>query len=166
MAANKDNILIGSGTLVIGDRDLGYTRGGVTLAKSGDFLEVTPDQVTYPIITQKTTESYQISTELLEITLDNIKLAWGESADVESESLVLGAPTVDVSEFQLVFNGIAPKTGGEYGERTITFHRVVAMEYGDIGHTRDGESVIPVTFTALYDETEECIGEIEDSVSS
>ncbi len=167
MAAEVKNILIGAGTLVIGDTDVGYTRGGITISKDGDFLNVEPDQVLYPVITQKTTESYQVSTELLEVTLANLKLAWGESAAIGGgPSLSLGAPEVDVSEYTLVFNGRAPKgASGNYGDRTVTFHRVVTMDYGDIEHTRDGETVIPVTFTALYDVSEGEVGNIEDDIS-
>ena len=166
MAASKNNILIGAGTLVVDTNDVGYTRGGVTISKDGDFLDVHPDQVTYSVLTQKTSESYQISTELLEITLANLKLAWGEAASVIGDSLVLGSSDVDVQEHVVVFNGRAPKgASGNYGDRTATFYRVVSMDYGDVAHTRDGESVIPVTFTALYDETAEAIGKIEDDIS-
>ncbi len=166
---NKNNILIGGATLVVDEAHLGYTRGGVTLAKDGDFLEVTPDQRTYPVITQKTTESYQVSTELLEATLANIKLAWGEGADVEGAgtTLKLGTADVDVSEHELVFNGVSPKNeAGAYGDRTITFHRAVAMEYGDMAHQRDEETVVPVTFTCLFSEEETEVGNIEDAAAS
>ncbi len=166
MSADKKNILIGAGTLVVDDTDVGYTRGGITIAKDGEFLDVHPDQVTYPILTQKTSESYQVSTELLEVTLENLKLAWGEAGEINGTTLSLGSSEVDVTEHKVVFNGRAPKgASGNYGDRTVTFHRVVTMDYGDVEHQRDGESVIPVTFTALYDEDEGEIGEIEDDIS-
>ena len=165
MAQDKKNILIGAGTLVAGTDNLGYTRDGVTISKSGEFLDVHPDQVTYPILNQKTSETYQVSTNLLEITLENLKIAWGESAAVVGgNSLKLGTAEVDVTEHVLVFNGLAPKNlAGKYGDRTVTFHRASAMEYGEMAMTRDGETIIPVTFTCLYDAEEECVGQIVDA---
>lgn len=172
-AKDKDNVLVGAASLLMGATagaalDIGYTRDGVSINKSGEFLEVQPDQTPNPILTQKTAETYTIVTNLLEITLDNIKKAWGESATVEDAGtkLSLGVTAEELTEWVLLFYGISPKNAaGQYGERKITFYRVVTMEYGEIAHTRGAESVIPVTFRALYSETESCIGLIEDTAA-
>ena len=171
-AKDKDNILIGAGSILVGtsgaETDIGYTRGGVRLVKSGEFLEVQPDQTENPVIVQKSGETYQITTELLEVSLANIKLAWGESASVEDTgtTLSLGVSSEELDENVLIFYGLSPKNAaGQYGERKVTFHRVVTMEFGEIATQRGEESVIPVTFRALYDDDNSCVGVIEDTAS-
>jgi len=170
---NKKNILVGSASLLVGASallatDIGYTRDGVTLTKAGTFLEVTPDQVVNPVIIQKTGETYTITTNLMESTLDNIKLAWGEHGTVASSSLSLGIEATSLEEKVLLFYGLAPKTtdAGTYGERKITFYKVVSMDYGAMTSNRAAENIIPVTFRALYDDDEACVALIEDSGGS
>ena len=169
-AKDKKNILVGSASLLVGATailaaDIGYTRDGVTLTKAGTFLEVTPDQVVNPVIIQKTGETYTITTNLLESTLDNIKLAWGESGTVTSSTLSLGIEATNLEEKVLIFYGQSPKTTavGTYGERKITFYSVVSMDYGAMASNRASENIIPVTFRAMYDEDESCVALVEDS---
>ena len=166
----KKNILVGAASLLVGESailaaDIGYTRDGVTLTKAGTFLEVTPDQVVNPVIIQKTGETYTITTNLMESTLDNIKLAWGESGDVSGDMLSLGIEATNLTEKVLIFYGQSPKTTdtGTYGERKITFYSVVSMDYGAMASNRASENIIPVTFRALYSEDESCVALIEDS---
>ena len=111
---NKKNILVGAASLLVGATaeaatDIGYTRDGVTLTKAGTFLEVTPDQVVNPVIIQKTGETYTITTNLLESTLDNLKLAWGEAGDVVAKKLSLGIEATNLVEKVLLFYGLAPR---------------------------------------------------------
>jgi len=170
---NKKNILVGAASLLVGATaeaatDIGYTRDGVTLTKAGTFLEIIPDQVVNPVIIQKIGETYTITTNLLESTLDNLKLAWGEAGDVVAGKLSLGIEATNLVEKVLLFYGLAPKTTdtGDYGERKITFYKVVSMDYGAMVSNRASENVIPVTFRALYDETEKCVALVEDSGGS
>jgi hypothetical protein len=168
-AKEPKNILVGAASLLMGPKggsvtDVGYTRDGVTIAKAGDFLDVQPDQSAQPVLTMKTGETYTITTNLLEGSLDSLKLAWGEKSAIVSNKLSLGVEAKELEEYKLEFYGICPKNvDGVYGERKITFHRCVVRDYGEVAHTRDAETVIPITISALYDEVEGCVAVVEDT---
>ena len=152
---NVSNILIGAGTLNIGGRYLGWTRDGVHIEHNGELYDVLVDQEFTAMKTRRVSESYVIRTNLVEMTLENIKLAWGISdaiSDISTGSRVHfgGEPmNSDVQENTLDFYGKAPGTN-----KTRRFHayRAVSVEFGTYSANKAGETVLPVAFR-LYPDT-------------
>jgi len=166
---NAANVLIGAGNLYYGDKgevitgfsDVGYTRDGVTLERSGNFYDVNVDQEFSPVQTHMTGERMVVRTNLAEVTMQNLKLAWGFSdtittsdfSDVDGnaysgKSLQFGGPDLhqDLPEYAIVFKGKAPGTNKT---RLIRMHRCVAAEFGALVHSKTGETVIPAAFVCL-----------------
>lgn len=167
------NILIGAGNLYFGETsddntalsDVGYTRDGVTLERTGTHYDVNVDQEFSPVLTQLVGERFVVRTNLTEITLRNIKIAWGFSdavtssdfSDIDGSPLVgksiqFGSPgmTQDPAEWSILFRGKAPGTSKV---RHVRFHRCIAAEFGSLVHSKGSETVIPTAFVCLADST-------------
>jgi len=175
---DTNNILIGAGTVLINDETLGWTRDGVSINHSAIFNQVFVDQELSPLKTTKVSERYTISTNLAEITLENIKKAWGmrqEIVGVTSDfvdyggqqtknRLYFGGDPVnsDLEEYTLDFWGKAP---GSNTNRRIHFYKAVSIDYGSMPTQKGGETVLPVTFEALADSSRirgQQLGYLED----
>lgn len=173
---NSANILIGAGNIYFGAKtdgntgmsDLGYTRDGVTIERGGSFYDVEVDQELSPVLTHLVGERFVVRTNLAEVTLNNMRLAWhfsdavtaSDFSDTVSDasasyqkvgkSVQFGGPDVtqDLDEWSILFRGKAPGTSKV---RHIRFHRCISAEFGAVSHTKAGESVIPVSFVCLAD---------------
>lgn len=168
---NAANILIGTGTLYYGEKDaantgfsdVGYTRGGVNLERTGTFHDVDVDQEFSPVLTFMSAERMVVRTNLAEATQENLKLAWGLSdaitssdfSDVDGNSysgnaVQFGGPglTEDLPEYSIIFKGKAPGTDKV---RLIRFHRCIAVDFGNIVHQKNAETVVPAAFLCLAD---------------
>lgn len=147
---NQNNVIIGVGALKVDGVSVGYTSGGVVLTAKSDRMEKEVDQSYAPIGIHKVKESYDISTELAEATLDNLKLVWEQTEDVDEETdvrtLSLGMNPA-VIEHTLEFIGKSP----EGYERTFTVYKAVVWEVGKIEHKKNALTTIPVTFRILPD---------------
>jgi hypothetical protein len=100
----------------------------------------------------KQAEEFYISTSMVEATFENLRTAWGLSeaitnTNAASDNKVMhfgGSPTVPTHHIK--FRSIDRKL-------TVVFYKVVAADFGEIGHMRGSEILIPVTFKALLDTT-------------
>lgn len=162
------NILVGAGTLTIDGAAVGWTRNGVTLSNKPEvFIVEDVDQVVGGVKAVRTNEEITISTELVEATIESVKRAWAintaiDLATPDHKKLKFGGDPV-MPEHEVVFSGIAPNDK----LRTVTFWRVVGMDFGDIVNAKGDETTIPVTFRALLDMTRpvgEQIGEFDDEI--
>ena len=171
MAYNKANVIVGAATIFVDDACLGWTSGGVTVEAAAEFYNVEVDQEPNPVKSFRTKETFKIKTNLVENTLENLKIAWGIDSAIETASpvtaghrrLAFGGSNAEASEHTLDIYGNSP--GSPARERQIHFYRVVAVEFGAITMEKNKEQVIPVTFEALCDPTQsdgKQIGYIED----
>ena len=164
--ATKTNVLSNAATLLIGATggvatDVGYTRGGVSVTKSYDTRGIEADQTRFPLYNQVTAEGYEINFRLLEITADNLKDGWGESATVAGGALSLGVESDNPDEKQIEI--YAKAKNGQYVK--FTFYDCVLASTGALNYSRDDEALIEATFTALYSDTELCCGLFEEDAS-
>lgn len=144
------NVLIGVGVLKIDGASLGYTSGGVNLIPTAERMDKETDQSYAPVGVHKIRESFEVRTNLAEATLDNLKIVWEQT-----EAVVVGAGTRTLSwgmnsnviERTLSFEGKSP----EGLARTFTVHKAVVWDVGEMPHTKDALTVIPVTFRVLPD---------------
>jgi len=145
-----ENVIIGLGKISIDGVSLGYTSDGVTLVKNTDRIDKEVDQSYAPVGIHKIRESFELRTQLAEVTLANLKIAWEQT-----ESVVESSPTRTLSwgmnpavvEHTLEFIGKSP----EGYDRTFTVYKAVIWEEGEVPHTRDALTVIPITFRILPD---------------
>ena len=163
MANTKTNVLSNAATLLIGAHGgaataVGYTRNGVTITKTYDTRSIEADQTRFPLYTQVTSEGYEINFRLMEITADNLKDGWGESATVGAGTLSLGVESDNPDE--KVIKVYAKNKADQYV--IFTFYDCVLASTGGLTYSRDEEALIEATFTALYDDDEKCCGLFEE----
>jgi len=150
---NSGNVLVGISTLKVDGSSVGYTSGGVILTASADKIDKEVDQSYAPIGIMKVKESFGVKTNLAEVTLENLKIVWEQTSAITT----LGGPPAtrtlkwgmnqSVIEHTLEFKGKSPQGY----DRTFSVYKAVVMESGDISHTKDAMSLIPVTFRVLPD---------------
>jgi hypothetical protein len=152
MPVTKANIIVGAGTLKVGQygsttTDVGATRDGVEIIVERDYHDTQVDQILATIAKTETNRKITIKTNLLEATLANLAIAWGyPPGAVSSGTFSLGIPSA-TEEKKIEFVGKAPNGA----TRTATFWRCVAVSAGGVKYVKDGEVVIPVEFEVLYD---------------
>ena len=153
-------ILSGPATVLIGDvggayENIGYTRDGININKSRDTREIEADQSMYPLYVAITKEGYTIDMRLLESTYKNLGLAWDEPGTIAGLSGKLGMSSGSAPSYKKI---------KVYGKRkdsqlvTWEFLRCMPTAFGAYSFSKGGEGLIEVTFTALWDDTAECIG--------
>lgn len=159
--ADKTKILSGAATLIIDGESIGYTRDGLGVTKGIEVREIQVDQEDVAVYTKVTGQTLEISTTLVEVTLDNIKIAGGEAATVTSNSLIIGQKTDSPIEFELEFYG--KRMDGKYIKYTVPKAQVTTS--GESRFSKDGEFLLPVTFKACYDNTLGGLAKVEELAS-
>lgn len=144
------NVTIGAASITVDSVDLGFTRGGITVRFGLETKDVKADQLVGTVKTFRTDETMTLSTELLEATLENMRIAFNQPAAnlTGTTALSLGYDnSCNVNEHEIILVG----KGVSCGTRTWTFYRCVATGERDISLQREEETVIPVEFNVLKD---------------
>ena len=176
MPASATNIIAGAATLWAGAlgalepldtdvnapfddevwRDCGGTDDGVTTTVSHEWFQARMDQVIDVPESRKTARTITVATNLVEGTLENLKLALAESSEIVSggtgptafQSLELtGDDSGDVPDYAaIILRGRAPA-----GKRRLFIARkVLQTEDVESAYKKDDQWLIPVTFTAHW----------------
>jgi len=158
--ASSDNILIGAAQISLDGVDLGYTKGGTMLRYEPTFVEVEADQAVGVVKRGRANERFYIVTTLLEITLENLRIAFMlPSASLSGSTLTLGYNnSCWVDEHALVLVGEAPSCA----TRTVTITKAITFNNKEYNMQRDEESGIEVEFECLKDSNGE-FGTIVDT---
>lgn len=161
MAVTTSNVIIGACTsFQVDGNDLGATSGGVTVEKKQTFVDIQVDQSTGVVVKAVKEETYTITTELAEATLNNLQIAFGlGSAPVVSTSpanttLDLEAQGGAAIEHTLTFVGPCPPGTASYTTRTFSLNRAVNVTATKIEMARDKETLYQVAFQCLPDLTQ------------
>ena len=162
--ANVANIIVGASNLSVDGDAVGYTKGGISLEMDAEIeiIESVDDSTATALKAIKKNEKFFISTNMVEATLANIKIAWGIDTAIASDTLEFGGD-ITVPEHTLIFTGSAPDG---FTTRTATFYKAISVEYGSNAYRREGEVIIPVKFRILLDKskaTGKQLGKIEDT---
>ena len=158
MAYNKSNVIVGAATLHVDDAVVGWTSGGVSIEHEAEFYDVEVDQEPNAVKSFRIKESFKIKTNLTEVTMENIKLAWGLDQAIDGDTyegyryLPFGGSQEDLTEHTLDVYGKSP--GSPSRQRRVHFFRVVAVEFGAFAMEKSKEQTMPVTFLALIDSTQ------------
>ena len=159
---NTDNIIVGSSILCCDGICLGLTTGGTTIRLESEFGEVIADQFTGSALKFRSLERFFIATTLLEVTLDQLRIAFGYPAAnlVGGTSLCLGYNSVCYqNEKELVVKGPGPGCGC----RTWVFDRVTNVQTSvEYQMFRDQATQLAVEFEALKSCPEGSFGKVID----
>lgn len=163
--ADKTKIVRAAATVLIGPSgtptDVGYTQGGTGITKTFETDPTMADQTRFPLFQNVTSEGYDINFKLLEITASNLKYAWGEDATVSGGTLKLGEAADEPTAYEIQV--YAKNKSGNYVK--FTFYSCYLSSPGEIRFSRDEEALIESTFSATYDDTEECVGLFEEDAT-
>lgn len=160
-----DNIIIGAPSVItIGGVDIGFTQDGLTLRFEREYVDVPADQAVGVVKKARSIEKMFIATTLLEITLNNLRIAWDQppsNLSGGSATLILGYDnSCDVNEHAIVITGI----GTSCGTRTVTLHRCVSINESEYPMSREEASSISIEFECLKDPSNSNnFGQIVDS---
>lgn len=127
--------------------DLGGTSGGATLTIGQTYTPMTVDQIAMPVGSRKTEQMVSVATSMAEATLANLRmalnLASGAGTTVELDAEISNADPL----YQAVcLEGQKP--GG--GARRIYVRRTLSTESIGMAFQKDGQTLVPVTFSAYY----------------
>lgn len=131
----------------VGWTDLGGTQEGIEFTVASEYSSLTVDQVLYDIERRRTNIQVTAKTTLAEATLENLARAINNTAPVDGvltadDGLDAFAPKYTA----LLLDGIAP--GGF--RRRIILRKVLATDSVGMAYKKDGQTVIPVTWTAHW----------------
>ena len=144
-------VLSGAATLLIDDNPVGFTRDGVRITPTLATRDIEADQAFSPILIRYTSRGIEVSTSLLEITLENMRQMWNEEAEVDGgppgTSLVLGKISKTPRRLKLVFYG--EREDGKFVKFTVP--KCTAVTLGEAPFVKDGEFLLTATFRALHD---------------
>ncbi len=158
---NSINVLIGAATMWIDGANMGWTRDGLTIEHASENYFVEVDQVLNPVKGSKIKETFRIKTNLVELTLENLKIIWGIADNIDDttypgfRNLGFGGDSGALTEHVLEVRGVAPGDGIEDSRtRYVHFWKVISVEFGEMTFNKNSESIVPVTFEALLDSTQ------------
>ena len=165
MTVNPNNLLMGpakighgifgvteptnaSAAWAAGITDLGATDGGATLRLGQTYTPMTVDQTTMAVGSRLTAQEVAVTTSLAEGTLDNLRRSLNALPDLATEFEFGGALTGNEEpNYSAVFL-LGQKPGG--GPRLIVVRRALSTENVELAWTKDGKTMIPVTFTGYF----------------
>jgi phage baseplate assembly protein gpV len=138
-------------------RNMGYTTDGVEVSYEPDFGEVQVDQMLDSAKLFKQGMRVSINTTLVEASLENLLVAWGQSSDTLSGGVLTlsgGALGDEPVERSLAFVGGAPRSAtGVKSERLYYVRRALQVETSAHSLTRSDATTFPVSFRLLAEAT-------------
>lgn len=160
--ADRRNIVTAAGTICLDGVDLGLTRGGVTVVFERDFIETEADQIRGIAVRSLESERVYVRTTLLELTLENLQIAWGQPSDnlTGGTTLCLGYNAdCGMPEHSMVIKTKGPQCGC----RTFVFDTVVNVtSSSEYKMDRTESTGVDVEFEVLVDEETGEFGCIHD----
>lgn len=147
MAANSSNIVVGAATITVNGTDVGYTRDGVQIRHASDFTDIMADQANGVVKKFRNAERMFIKFTMLEITLENLKLACMQpDQNLSGSTLTFGYNDACwVAENNIVIVGKGPSCG----TRTWNATKCVITGERSIEQKRDEPQVLEVEFEVL-----------------
>ena len=167
MAVTASNLVLGSATIytapfataepadavaapAVAWIDAGATTDGVTISVSPDYTELVADQVIDRVGSRLTGRTITVSTNLAEVTLENLKVALGGGTiTTTAGKKVFDAAIANSGEpaySAILIDGVAP--GGK--KRRIVIRKALSTDNVEFAYSKDGQTVYSVTFTAHY----------------
>lgn len=171
MAIDVTNLIAGPGKLMVGlfgatepadsavnaaysgsaFTDVGATQDGVTLNVEREFFELEVDQVIDIPGRRTTKRDLQLQTNMAEPTLNNLLIALNGGTVTASASYSTYDPADDTAATQptyraLLFEGFSPRGF----RRWVVCRKVLSVESVGSSYKKDGQVLIPVTFSCHF----------------
>lgn len=142
--------------------DLGGTKDGVMLDVNDSYAVLEVDQIIYEVARRRTNRVVQVKTNLAEATLANLAYATNNTAPAAQvltgdDGLAAFAPAYGA----VLLDGIAP--GGF--RRRVTLRKTLATDSVELAYKKDGQTLIPVTWSIHWVSTSIAPFKIEDATS-
>ncbi len=134
----------------------GFTSDGITVTINQTFSEMRVDQLADRVGTKLTERELAVAANLAEATLENLVLGLNGGTITTAASNKYYEPTYDGSELQpsyiaVLFDGYAPSSSaGVSKRRRFVLRKVISTENVESAYTKDGLTLVPVTFTTHY----------------
>lgn len=136
--------------------NVGFTQGGVNLVYTPTYQALTVDQEVDIVDRRLTMREMNFRTTLAEVTLETL-LDIGMSAHggaIASETLqpsVSVGPESQVVGRAVLFDGFAEGfSSGAHFRRRLIVRKCVNVAASDVPYQREGQTVVPVDFSAQY----------------
>lgn len=149
--AYQDNIITGSATICVDGTDLGLTASGVTVRFERTFVETEADQLNGIVKRDLNMERCFVSAELLEQTLENLRIVFGlPNANLTGGTkLCLGYnSSCGLNEHTIVVKA----KGIACGCRTFVFDRAQSISSPEYAMTRTQETRVAAEFEVFKNE--------------
>lgn len=151
-----------------GWNDFGATEGGAAITRSYEMNEIQVDQVAGVFDKEVTNWSMSLQTELAEVSLENLQIAWVGASAITTITAVpsgypnerrlgLGAPTcLPERMIALIVDKREDCAAGDSRVRAYVFW-IAQVDGAESSHSyvKGEKAVLPVTFNLLPDPTEE-----------
>lgn len=146
----------------VGFTDVGGTKEGVELTIADEYAVLDVDQIIYEIARRRTKRVVSVKTSLAEATLANLALAVANTAPVANvmtadDGLTAFSPAYGA----VLLDGIAP--GGF--KRRVIVRKTLPTDSVGTAYKKDGQTLIPVTWTGHWVSTSIPPFKIEDATS-
>ena len=127
--------------------DVGGTKDGVELGINDEYAVLDVDQIIYEVARRRTKRIVTVKTSLAEATLTNLALAIANAAPVANvltadDGLAAFAPAYGA----VLLDGIA---AGGFRRRVIV-RKTLPTDSVGVAYKKDGQTLIPVTWTAHW----------------
>ena len=142
--------------------DVGGTKDGVELGINDEYAVLDVDQIIYEVARRRTKRVVTVKTQMAEATLKNLALAIANTAPVANvlnadDGLEAFAPDYGA----ILLDGIAP---GGFRRRAIV-RKTLPTDSVGVAYKKDGQTVVPVTWTAHWVSASIAPFKIEDATS-
>lgn len=142
--------------------DPGGTKDGIELGIADDYAVLDVDQIIYEIARRRTKRVVTVKTSLAEATLANLAAAINNTAPVANvltadDGIAAFSPAYSA----LILDGIAP--GGF--RRRVTIRKTLATDSVGMAYKKDGQTLIPVTWTLHWVSASIAPFKVEDATS-
>ena len=142
--------------------DVGGTKDGVELTIADEYAVLDVDQLIYEVARKRTKRVVTVKTSLAEATLANLALAIANTAPTANvltadDGLAAFSPAYQA----LLIDGIAP--GGF--RRRIILRKTLPTDSGGMAYKKDGQTLLPVTWTLHWVSTTIPPFKIEDATA-
>lgn len=143
------NILVGIGSLFVDGVNVGATFDGINIEKTMEHFFHEVDQFLDAVGATPTNMQLVVTTNLVEMTLSNIKLIWNERNVPAGGVLRIGIDP-DPKEHVIRFEGRKPGPGA-IGSRQYEMFRAFSVDASEQALKKDDKTMLPTTFRCLPD---------------
>lgn len=129
---------------------MGGTIGGATLTLGQTYRNQTVDQVPMPVAGQLTGQEATVATQLMEVTLENLRRALNQASAPTSDVVEFGGEDIvnsDVLYSAILMKGRKPGTSTP---RLWVLRKTLSTASVGIPFQKDGDTVYPVTWSGFY----------------